>query len=256
MSSLKLLDDIRKGSKWYRDKEYGEKDVFPSSCERCLEIQKWLEFLNQNCQYNKFKPRLQGTHKQRDKTLAEVKASYFISEILGYKIAQWEPKGNNGKTLEFSFKVDKGIEIFCEVKSPGWERAEVEKKDFNRINEQKYKEKCEVKYYDNKMDIILSIQKASQQFKEEEINMLIIVDDLWVSNKVDRYHGIKCALFNGKDGCFTNSNFIKLSAIANLNIDVMDRKIVYTWKVFRNPNAKIELPKNFDKENYIYEVHI
>ena len=116
-----LLARISKESRWL------EKDLFPSQIRK-KDIINWLEYIHIKDQFERFLPRLRDVPAKRDEALAEIYAAYFIEKCAGYPVTTWDPPGNNGKLGEFSF-IFEGMEIFCEVKSPGWEREIVESEE-------------------------------------------------------------------------------------------------------------------------------
>ncbi len=248
---MNLLQEIKHGSKWEG------KDDFPSTRRWKTEVEKWLEFLKDEGQFEKFLPRLRDNPSRRNEVFSEISAAYFIQKIKNCSIIEWEPRGENGSIGEFSFNVS-GIIIFCEVKSPGWE-AEIAKKNKNspRIRQPKYIN-GEGRAFNNAVDIRMSVEKAYPKFRKDIINLLIIVDDLFVS-LVDDIFGMNEALLgspytdNRSNGCFVNSDFNRLSAIASLNVQETG-KLKYFWKLYSNPFALLKIPEFFCSGSYIFEV--
>src|SRR6266850_8054016 len=121
-----LLNKIATGSRWIG------KDQFPSNQLSRARVVQWLEYVCSENQFDRFLPRLKDSLDKRDECLAEIKAAYFTEKYLGYPITVWEPPGNEGTLGEFSFTLD-GQEVFCEVKSPGWEREVVESEGIDSL---------------------------------------------------------------------------------------------------------------------------
>jgi len=79
-----LFDDVFKGS-------------FKMGIESKLEFNKWLLFLKNKNQLNRYLPRLtKVTKTMRDETLAEIASAYILEILLGYTIVNWEEK-NRGR---------------------------------------------------------------------------------------------------------------------------------------------------------------
>lgn len=255
MSSESLLNEIKAGSKWEG------RDAFPSTVEWETEVNKWLLFIKNNRQFEQFKPRLREKPQIRNETLAEIQTAYFISEIFGCPIIEWEPQGADNKRGEFSFKVPDGV-VFCEVKSPGWE-ADIAKENSNspRLKEPKYIN-GEAGSFNNADDVRYAIEKAFPKFLYDRPNLLIIVDDLFVSLKDDKF-GVNEVLFYRKlkppyvddkqEGVFTNTSFDRLSALATLNVELTN-KLSYHWHCYLNPFALHKMPPSFDNKKVVYEI--
>lgn len=107
-------------------------DDFGWSSEWNIEVEKWLTFVKQkDGDYYKSHKKRARSDKQRDELLGEYKAAYFIEKKVGCKIVEFEPEGQNGKKLDFSFEDINGTVWFAEVKSPSW-RNEVAKEIENQ----------------------------------------------------------------------------------------------------------------------------
>lgn len=248
-----LTDVIKENSRWEG------KDAFPATKEWRLEINKWLQFIIDRGQFDRFLPRLKDKPEKRDEALAEITAAYYLSSIHGCKIVEWEPLGKNRKRGEFSFSVSNNSTIvFCEIKSPGWE-ADIAKqnKSSPRLKQRKLLKDPEFRWYDNAQDTRNTLLKASDQIPDNIPSLLIITDDFFMPNHEDDYIGIKKALFHKKQshpdvdftdsvpqGCFVDATFANISALAALNYDkpVFSNNIKYYWKIFKNPNSKLQIP--------------
>lgn len=102
-------------------------DDFGWSSEWNEEINKWLSFVQSvnATWYESNKSRVRNS-KQRDELLGEYKTLYYFGKILGCKITQFEPVGNESKKNDFVFEDKSNTEWYVEVKSPSW-RGEVSK---------------------------------------------------------------------------------------------------------------------------------
>ena len=225
MSQHPLLASIAESSRWLG------KDQFPSVARRD-DVIKWLEYLDGKSQFPRYLPRLKDTPAKRDEALAEIYAAYFIEKYAGYPITAWEPPGNNGKLGEFSFGFD-GKEIFCEVKSPGWEREIVEREGVNspRLNQSKYI-RGEGGSFDNSSYVQDTVLKAYPKFPINQSTLLILVDDFKVPLSDDPIDMWK-ALYKENVGCFTTNQFCNLGAIGVLCMEKIDPDFC----VYHNPMA-------------------
>ena len=225
MSQHPLLASIAESSRWLG------KDQFPSVARRD-DVIKWLEYLDGKSQFPRYLPRLKDTPAKRDEALAEIYAAYFIEKYAGYPITAWEPPGNNGKQGEFSFGFD-GKGIFCEVKSPGWEREIVEREGVNslRLNQPKYI-RGEGGSFDNSSYVQDTVLKAYPKFPINQSTLLILVDDFKVPLSDDPIDMWK-ALFKENVGCFTTNQFCNLGAIGVLCMEKIDPDFC----VYHNPMA-------------------
>lgn len=248
-----LIKEIRQTSKWKG------KDDFPSTETWKKEVNKWLSFIKDKGQLNKFKTRLKCKPALRDEALSEIKVAYFLEKYLNYKIIEWEPLGQNNHKGEFTIKLKSGLCIFCEVKSPGWE-GEVLKdgKDYQRLKQPKYIT-GDARWVDNTDVTKYMIEKTYPKLVECNTNLLILVDDLFFSNKDDEYHGVEKALFHNKlqpphadwrsEGCFVTDQYKNLSCLATLNIEkpAASKSVHYYWRAFKNKNSVNKIPDSFIK---------
>jgi len=228
-----LLAQISKGSRWL------ENDQFPSRI-REKDITNWLEYIHSKNQFERFLPRLKDVPAKRDEGLAEIYAAYFIEKCAGYPVTTWEPPGNNGKLGEFSFMFE-GMEIFSEVKSPGWEREIVESEGPGspRLKKAKYLP-GDHGWFDNSDYVRGTVAKAYPKFPSYKPTLLVLVDDFKVSLSDDPIDMWK-ALYKPNVGCFATSEYCNLGAVAVVNMEKIDP----SFCVHHNPRAleAVVLPK-------------
>lgn len=249
---MDIFQEIKQSSKWAQEIQ------FPSTPEWVHEFETWFKFLKKEDQFERFLPRLKDKSSKRDEAFVEIGAAYFLQEICKYRIIDWEPKGKDGKVGEFKITLHKNrLHVFCEVKSPGWEgeivtNSQPTAQELERLQKHKYIE-ADGRFIDSVSKIRNLVEKAYPKFTDTDHNLLIIVDDLFLPlcfNKND----VKTALFYKKlpppnqglysEGCFTASEFNKLSAVATLNI-MQESVINYRWHCYDNPNALKKLPGVF-----------
>lgn len=248
--------------KMLEESVWKDQDAFPSDDVWAKEVENWLEFIKSKGQIDRFWSRLtkQDT-KKRDEALAEIRSAYFLDKRLGFSIADWEPKSNKGKKCDFVLSVNSN-NIFCEVKNPGWESDFVKEQGIGtqRLKMPKYVH-CEARAVDNSGAIRNAINKAYEQLPQNEKNLLIIDDDLWmpildessISDSIELPLSISRTLYyepslspfvdTKQKGCFTTDLYQQLSGILLLHIVNVNGVISYRNKIFDNPFAVNKLPK-------------
>ncbi|MFA5261606.1 MAG: hypothetical protein WC450_10295, partial [Candidatus Omnitrophota bacterium] len=148
-----LLDTIIEQAKWKQT------DHYPSCPEWKAEDNKLLELAKEERVLEDYFHRLTTDNKsRRDETLNELRAAYFLRKGCKISIKKWFP--NNGRG-EFTLFIN-GQDVFCEVKSPGWEAVEEE----SRKKQPKYIH-AEVKTVDNSPNIIYTVKKAYVKFSDK-----------------------------------------------------------------------------------------
>ena len=230
-----LFDDIFKGN-------------YKTYIERKLEINKWLLFLKNKNQLNRYLPRLtKVTKAMREETLAEISSAYILEILLGYTIVNWEEKTVGDKDVDFVIK--DGIDrIYCEVKSPGWEsqltKKELKKGDQGRRGKPKYLPH-EVRFFAHWTSIRYAIKKAYPKFLPNYKNLIIINDDLWVSildfptnTPIDIALYEEAGQYNNEKGYFANGDYENIGGILFLDINPTSKR-KYKIKFFPNKNSKI-----------------
>jgi hypothetical protein len=220
------------------------------------EIELWLKFLSDEGQLERYISRICRSAKSKAfEALDEIKSAYFLTRICGFKVSEWEPRGQGDKIGEFNLEVGKA-RVFCEVKSPGWEReiVKLHGEYSSRLAEPKYIS-GEASSFDNTEDIREALIRAYEKFPDDQSCLLIFTSDLMISPlKEADPGGIPLSVnrslydsFNGKDGCFTNQDYERCSGVLLLDIDQLSEGITYTFKLYGNPKALWPLPKKLIK---------
>lgn len=221
-----LIEDVFNSLNWNNG------ETFPSCPEWKNEINLWLEFINSKNQLNRYKKRLRDHYiPRRYEALAEILAAYYMEKKLNYPVIDWERITVNNKNVDFVIQNERS-EIYCEVKSPGWEgqiKGQLPEDQFQRrVNETKYRT-SECYTFDNPDKLKNTIDKAFGKFSIDNKNLLIICDDLLVPF-LDRLWEI-----NSND-IFSNDEYKSISGI--LFIDVrLTNTINYRYKFIENQNA-------------------
>lgn len=230
-----LFDDIFEGT-------------YKISKEGKLETNKWLSFLKDKNQLNRYLPRLTKVNKaMRDETLAEIASAYVIEKLLGYTIVNWEEKTVCDYDVDFVIKEDTD-KIYCEVKSPGWEseltKKELKKGDQGRRGKPKYLP-SEFRAIAPWKNIRQVIKKAYPKFLPNSKNLIIVKDDLYVSildfptkTPIDIALYEETGQYNNEKGYFENSDYENVGGILFIDINPTSSK-KYKFKFFPNENSKI-----------------
>ena len=200
-------------------------DAFPSSERWKQEINRWLIYIKEKKQLNRYKPRLNARKAQRDEALAEIFSAYYMETIFGYEIIRWEEKTNGNRDVDFVANVNSS-EIFCEVKSPGWESELSEEERLSGRKDQPKYIQGEARWYTTWAAIRYAIEKSYPKFLPEKKNMVILCDDLIDSplDNPDDQFDIDIALFNSEEriydgkGCFVDRRFENIGGVLFLNV--------------------------------------
>ena len=181
---------------------------------------------------------------KRDEALAEISSAYLLENELNFVVIGWEIPTKNNKNVDFVIE-EKVNEIFCEVKSPGWE-GELSKKELmeGRKDQRKYIP-SECRFFGHWKNIRYAIKKAYPKFLSNCKNLVIIQDDLFVSIlDFPTSTPIEIALYeetgqyNNEMGHFANSKYENVGGILFIDINPTNSK-KYKIKFFPNKNSKI-----------------
>jgi len=224
------------------DEILGESDIKNEAWKK--EIEKWLIYIKEKGELDRFKPRLQKmSYRKIKETLAEISSAYLLEEILNYKVTDWEVDTLNNSNVEFTIKLN-SKDIYCEVKSPSWQsELSDEEKVGKRKNQGKYK-KNEVRFFGHCKNIRYAIKKAYPKFLKDCYNLVIIQDDLFVpilNWPTDTQ--INIALYentgqlNREIGCFTGKDYENVGGVFLIDINPSEKETKYKYKFYENPHA-------------------
>lgn len=230
-----LFDTVFHNPKWRG------KDDFPSCDEWEHEYNNWLLFIQAKNQLVRYLPRLNDSKTRRDEALAEICSAYAIEVKLKYPAIRWEEKTIAGKDVDFVIQHGSN-EIYCEVKSPGWE-SELEQEE--RIKGRKDLPKYingEARSFAPWRAIRHALKKSYPKFLPNCKNLVIVNDDLIVRILDVPLH-IDIALFedmgtyDGEKGYFANSHFENIGGVLILDCRLMTG-IEYRYRFVANRNSK------------------
>lgn len=155
-----------------------EKDQFPAHQAWADEFERVLVFLNAQGQFGRFQNRLQSG--ERDGALAEARAGFYFNRS-GFRIIAWEPVAAPGKPpgdIEIVWRDTEAV--FVEVKCPGWEGELGIEERAGRTKRPKHIS-AEARFIDPIERVIYVVGKALPKFDPGRANLVVVVDDLFVS---------------------------------------------------------------------------
>lgn len=244
-----LLDDILKTAVWRG------KDDFPYDSLVKAELQKWLQYTKNKGWFDEYLPRLTKMDiNKRDEALDEILTAYFLEEKMHFVVKDREPKGANGKRGEFILVAEE-TDIFCEVKSPGWESEIVKKEGVHssRLSTSKYLP-VEARWGDDSAAIKATVDKAYEKLPNDKPILLIMVDDFWRNlfqsstlfkitvNKALYYESRPAPCQDPPSGCFATKDYEKLSGILFLKFQIKNNNVIYNNRLCLNKYALCRLP--------------
>jgi len=224
------------------DKILGNSDIINDNWKK--EIDKWLVFIKNKGELKRFIPRLtKMDNSKRDEALAEISSAYLLENELNFIVTGWEVPTKNNKNVDFVIE-RKVNEIFCEVKSPGWE-GELSKKELmeGRKDQRKYIP-SECRFFGHWKNIRYAIKKAYPKFLSICKNLVIIQDDLFVGI-LDFPTDIQIEIalldnsiaYDATKGVFVDREYEDVGGVLFININPASREKIYKCKFFANPNA-------------------
>ena len=222
-----LLHRMQLGARWLG------KDDYPASPTVADEHERWLGFVSENGQLDRFLPRLRDRPGQRDDALAEIKAAYFLSEHCALPICEWEPPGANGSVGEFLVDLPDGRRMFVEVKAPGWEGEVVEAEGYrsDRLAEPKYLH-ADGRSTAPRQIVCDSVTKAYPKMPGDIPTLLVVCGDLIVSLNDWPHNALE-----PENGSFYGSAHERLGAVGILTVDFSDgwSGARFRHSVYHNP---------------------
>lgn len=184
--SRKLFDKYLKPIK-YND-AFGHNEVWND------EIEKWLSSVPvEHIEKNKGRFGKAGREKQRDNFLAELCASYYLQDKLGWNLKEISPIGSGNHELEYLFRDISAKEWHCEIKNSSWEKEIMDGDGDWDSKVQRTKSPKYIKgdgrsfsFADSYED---QIRKAEKQLMLGNNNLLVILPDTFISPLVNPYIG-------------------------------------------------------------------
>jgi hypothetical protein len=202
------------------------------------EAERLFSFAESRGVFDVYLPELTGrSTSQRDSALSELRVAFYFDRN-GFRVSDWRPVGNPPKEGEFTIVGPDGESIFVEVKSPGWES---ELSQAERISGRTKQEKYlngEGRTAANDEAITFAVDKAYGKFSDRLRNLLVVVDDLFISLRHGTDSWARAALYNPhRKGRFTSPSNDRLGGVSCFWWETNDRDVRYEMPLFVNPYA-------------------
>jgi hypothetical protein len=172
---------------------------------------------------NHFVPRLNSQMTQYHEALNELRVAFFFHRC-GFPIIQWEPQGANGKVGEYVIRTPEGIDVFVEVKSPGWEgELGAEERKSGRTKLPKYGGSggggATAPYIGHLKGCV---SRAYPKFAPTAANLLVVSDDFFIplgfTEVADAALYDKADQSGGEPGIFESRKFENIGGIGIFDI--------------------------------------
>jgi len=211
--------------------------AFPSSQLFADEIEKILNFAYWNGQFEHYLGHLSGTSSQRDSALAELRVAFFLCRN-GFRISTWRPTGEGAREGEYSVRGPSAIDIFIEVKSPGWE-SELKPREIARGRQRQPKDLyCEARFVNPARALRFAIDKAYGKFANNIPNLLVIADDLFIGLGERPQEFAETPLYKAESGgYFATAKYERLGGVGIFSLRNSNTEVWYEMKLFLNPFA-------------------
>jgi len=159
------------------DASWRGQDDFPANQIWADEVERILSFLESQCQFDRFLPKLRGKVTQRDGALAEARVAFFFFRN-GFNILSWEPKGAGTYLGDIAIQWRELPGVFVEVKGPRWE-GELDESELrgHRRSQPRYLN-AEARWADPVGKLMEAVEKALPKFPDSRPNLLVVVDDM------------------------------------------------------------------------------
>lgn len=197
-----------------------DKDEFPAHQAWADEVERVLAFLESQGQFVRFLPRLRA--KERNAALAEARAGFYFHRN-GFAILRWEPEVVPGIPGDIEISWRDTEPLFLEVKCPRWEgELEEEEIQAGRTERPKYIN-AEGRAIDPVERVVYVVGKALPKFDAAHVNLVVVVDDLFVS-PLDMPSDLVAGRLARE---FANSRYSTVSGVFMLNPVIFQVEVEY-----------------------------
>lgn len=208
------------------------------------ELERLLAFADAQGRLRDFAARLDGRNGERDDALAEMRVAYFLARS-GFPIVAWEPPGLGTMKGEYTVRSVEGVEVFTELKSPGWEsEVGISQLLAGRAKQPKYRQGDGGAFANwQSARRCIASPKTYPKFSPTQPNLLVMADDLFVNLHHGTPLGIECALYAKNDkygneiGYFESAKYQNLGGVAIFVAEGNDSGVAYRFRVFENQFA-------------------
>ncbi|MDP2605534.1 MAG: hypothetical protein Q8S00_23580 [Deltaproteobacteria bacterium] len=169
-----LTRTVLDGAVWRDESKYPAFQVWADEAERLF------AFLEAQGVFKRFLPRLRAREREKTAALAEARAGFFFHRN-GFRILRWEPEEVPGHPGDLDLQWQESEPIFVEVKGPDWEGELTEaERRAGRKDLPKYIN-AEARAIAPQDRVLYAITKALPKLAERRANLVVVVDDLFVS---------------------------------------------------------------------------
>jgi len=160
--------------------EWRGSSQYPASQVWADEAEQIFAFLEAQGVFDRFLPRLCAREREKTAAMAEARAGFFFHRN-GFRILRWEPEEIKDRPGDLDVQWRDGEPIFVEVKAPDWEGelTERERRD-GRKDLPKYIN-ADGRAIAPQERVVYAIGKAIPKFAEHRANLVVVVDDLFLS---------------------------------------------------------------------------
>lgn len=185
-----LTRTVLDGAFWRAKSQYPASQVWADEAERLF------AFLVTQCVFDRFLPRLRAREREKTAALAEARVGFFFHRN-GFRILRWEPEEVPGHPGDLDIQWRDTEPIFVEVKGPDWEGelSEAERRT-GRKGLPKYIN-AEARVIAPQERVLYAITRALPKLVERRANLIVVVDDLFVSPLYLTKDYLTRALVNG-----------------------------------------------------------
>lgn len=167
-----LTRSVLDGAVWRNE------SVFPAFQAWADEVECVLSFLAAQGIFDRFLKRLRA--REYEGALAEARAGFFFHRN-GFRILRWEPEAIAGRPGDLEIQWRDGVPVFVEVKGPGWEgELSPDEIRVGRQHLEKYIN-AEARAVGPVERVLYAIEKSLPKFAPDRPNLVVVVDDLFIS---------------------------------------------------------------------------
>lgn len=223
-----------------------EHDDYPAWQFYADEAERLFSFAESQGVFEMYLPELTRTANQRDSAVSELRVAFYFDRN-SFRVSEWRPVGEPPKEGEFAITGPNAESIFVEVKSPGWEfELDQSERLAGRTKQPKYIN-GEGRSIANDEAIVFAVNKAYAKFAANRPNLLVIVDDLFVSLEHGTDIWARAALYSQPEGKFASAEHARLGGVGCFWFRTDHQTVWYEMRLFVNAHATPEcrLPESF-----------
>jgi len=216
-------------------------DGYPAWQMFANELERLLEFAHRCGVLSMYERELRGRPSQRDSALEELRVAHLL-DAEGFIVVRWRPVGLAPKEGEFLVRGPDGVDVFVEVKSPGWAmELTQEERLAGRLRQPKYSG-TEPFYANSGAGAAFAVEKAYPKFNPALPNLLVVADDLRFPLGHESDYWTRQALY-WSDGKFTTPRYENLGGVGFLVKRQRGERAWAEMKLFLNTHAVVPLPR-------------